>query len=95
MTRTILFVLIAVLLSACTTPSVREDALPTQPTAVRTHPLPCHAPAHLVRDLTVPWSMRTYVIGSCPSTAAPAVSIVPAIPAASDIELSASERATP
>ena len=95
MTRTILFVLIAVLLSACTTPSVREDALPTQPTAVRTHPLPCHAPAHLVRDLTVPWSMRTYVIGPCPMRELPATSTVPATPASSDVELSASGRATP
>lgn len=95
MTRVGVYLLTALLVCGCTAPPVREDAHLAQPKAAEMLPSPCHAPAHLVRDLTVPWSMRTYVIGPCPTRELPAASTVPTTPASSDIELSASERATP
>ena len=95
MTSARVCLLTALLVCGCTAPAVREDAHLAQPKTDEMPPPPCHAPAHLVRDLTVPWSMRTYVIGPCPTRELPAASTVPATPASSDVELSASGRATP
>ncbi len=55
MTRALsLFIVIGVL-SACATPGIHERALTPKSTAAQTAPLPCRAPEHLVRDLTVRW----------------------------------------
>ncbi|MGH8646102.1 MAG: hypothetical protein ACREX4_17250, partial [Gammaproteobacteria bacterium] len=67
--------------SGCATPPVQEDPDPVQATAA-----PCRTPAHLVRDLTAPWSLRTYVIGPCLGARSRAVSTRPAAPASSVIE---------
>lgn len=92
MTRALWFLFTALFVSACTTSPVREDALAAQPTAAQTPPPPCQSPEHLVRDLTVPWPTRTYVIGPCPKAEARVVGTRPAAPASSDFELSASGR---
>lgn len=89
-------------LSACALPPVQdvafseEDALSTAK-GLKTPAPPCTPPAHLVRDLTVPWGARSYVIGPCPMPEAPAVSTTPTaqrLPGA-DIELSAGGEALP
>ncbi len=82
MTRTRLILLVALSASGCATPPVQED--PVQATAAPTPP--CPTPAHLVRDLTAPWSLRTYVIGPCLGARSRAVSTRPAAPASSVIE---------
>ncbi|MGH8614032.1 MAG: hypothetical protein ACREYF_18895, partial [Gammaproteobacteria bacterium] len=56
-----LILLTALIASGCTTAPVQEE--PVQATAAPTPP--CQKPAHLVRDLTVPWSVRTYIIAPC------------------------------
>jgi hypothetical protein len=66
MMRASSFLLATLLVSACTAP-VREHAPPMQPAALRAQPV-CHPPEYLVRDLTVPWAVRTYVVGPCPET---------------------------
>ncbi|MGH3994201.1 MAG: hypothetical protein ACRDSN_17280 [Pseudonocardiaceae bacterium] len=80
--------------SACTTAPVREEAPPMQPAALRAQPV-CHPPEYLVRDLTVPWAARTYVVGPCPDKKANAANASPAVPASSEIDLSASQRTAP
>lgn len=94
MTRASWFLLAALLVSACTTTAVREDAPPMQPAALRAQPV-CHAPEHLVRDLTVPWAVRTYVVGPCPETEGPTASRNPVAPVTSDLDFSASQRTAP
>jgi hypothetical protein len=70
MTRALpLFILIGVL-SACATPAIHERTLTPKTTAAQTllPPAPprCRAPEHLVRDLTVRWDVRSYLVGPCP-----------------------------
>ncbi|MGH2401016.1 MAG: hypothetical protein ACRDF6_14365 [bacterium] len=65
-----------------------------QPAAVRETPV-CHPPEYLVRDLTVPWAARTYVVGPCPDKEANAANAIPPVPASSWIDLSASQRTAP
>ncbi len=85
MTRALLLFILTGILSACATPAIHERALTPKSTAAQTAPSPCRAPEHLVRDLTVPWRARTYVIGPCPLPKAPAVSSVPETPAGFDL----------
>ena len=64
-------ILLAVLAtSGCATPPVQKDPDPV-PTTPAPSALRCHDPHHLVRDLTVPWSRRTYVIAPCANTGSP------------------------
>ncbi len=86
--------LLAMLVSACTTAPVREDAPPMQPAALRAQPV-CHPPEYLVRDLTVPWAMRTYVVGPCPESETPTAGRNPVAPATFDLDFSASQRTAP
>ena len=65
-----------------------------QPAALRAQPV-CHPPEYLVRDLTVPWPVRTYVVGPCPDEEANAASVSPPVRASSEIDLSASQRTAP
>ncbi|MGH8567468.1 MAG: hypothetical protein ACREXU_05470 [Gammaproteobacteria bacterium] len=65
-----------------------------QPAALRAQPV-CHPPEYLVRDLTVPWAARTYVVGPCPDKEASAANASPPVPASSEIDLSASQRTAP
>jgi hypothetical protein len=65
-----------------------------QPAALRAQPV-CHPPEYLVRDLTVPWVVRTYVVGPCPDKEANAASASPPVRAWSEIDLSASQRTAP
>ncbi|MGH8650996.1 MAG: hypothetical protein ACREYE_01930 [Gammaproteobacteria bacterium] len=68
MTRALpLFILIGVL-SACATPAIHERALTPKSTTAQTAPPPCRAPEHLVRDLTVRWAVRRYLVGPCPGS---------------------------
>ncbi len=83
------------LCAACATPPAREDGLPMQPAALHA-PQPCLAPDRLVRDLTVPWELRTYVVGPCVHTGAKAVSgNEPAVPETSAIAVPQSQRTAP
>lgn len=84
-----LILLAALTASGCTTPPVQEDPDPLQATAA-----PCQTPPHLMRDLTVPWNLRTYVIAPCPGAGLRAMSTGLA-PASSAVEPSASERLAP
>lgn len=86
--------LLAMLVSACTTAPVREDAPPMQPAALQAQPV-CHPPEYLVRDLTVPWAVRNYVVGPCPETEAATASGNPLAPVTSDLDFSASQRTAP
>lgn len=94
MIRASSFLLATLLVSACTTAPVREDAPPMQPAAFRAQPV-CHPPEYLVRDLTVPWAVRTYVVGPCPETEARTASRSPVAPVTSDLDFSASQRTAP
>jgi hypothetical protein len=95
MSRAFWWLLSGSLCSACATPPVREDAYPAQRAALQT-PQPCHAPDRLVRDLTVPWEQRIYVVGPCPDTEAKAASAnEPAVPESSANEFSQSQRTAP
>ncbi len=94
MMRASSFLLATLLVSACIPAPVREDAPPMQPAVLRAQPV-CHPPEYLVRDLTVPWAVRTYVVGPCPDKEANAASASPAVPASSEIDLSASQRTAP
>jgi len=93
-----LILLTALAASGCTIPRVQEHPDPVQATVAPTPP--CQTPAHLVRDLTVPWNLRTYVIAPCPGVApcpgagSTPVSAGPAAPA-SALQRSASERLAP
>jgi len=84
-----LILLTALAASGCTIPPVQEHPDPVQAIAA-----PCQTPAHLVRDLTVPWDLRTYVIAPCPGAGLRAMSTGLA-PASSAVEPSASERLAP
>jgi hypothetical protein len=55
----------------------------------------CHPPEYLVRDLTVPWAVRTYVVGPCPETEAPIAGRNPRAPVTCDLDFSASQRTAP
>ncbi|MGH8569952.1 MAG: hypothetical protein ACREXU_18590 [Gammaproteobacteria bacterium] len=85
MTRALLLFILIGILSACATPAIHEHALTPKSTAAQTPPPPCRAPEHLVRDLTVPWRARVYVIGPCPLPNASAVTSVPEAPAGLDL----------
>lgn len=90
-------------LSACALPPVQdiafsgEDVLVHTANRVETPALPCMTPMHLVRDLTVSWGARRYVIGLCSTPEAPAVSTTPTAPGlpGADIELSTGGEALP
>ncbi len=94
MMRASSFLVATLLVSACVPAQVREDTPPMQPAALRAQPV-CHPPEYLVRDLTVPWAVRTYVVGPCPDREAKATSASPAVPVPSGIDLSASQRSAP
>jgi len=66
MTRALPLFIFIVVLSACATPAINERALTLKSTAAQTAPPPCRAPEHLVRDLTVRWDVRSYLVGPCP-----------------------------
>ena len=94
MMRASSFLLATLVVSACTSAPVRQDAPPMLPAALRAQPI-CHPPEYLVRDLTVPWAVRTYVVGPCPDKEANAASASPPVRASSWIDLSASQRTAP
>jgi hypothetical protein len=57
---------IAVGLTACANTG---EVLPTvAPVATAAAPAPCMPPKTLVRDLTVLWAQRSYVVAPCPET---------------------------
>jgi hypothetical protein len=55
------------LVSACaTSPPAKEHVAPdASPGPPRDRDLTCLEPSYLVRDLTVPWAQRTYLVGPC------------------------------
>jgi hypothetical protein len=93
MTRVSSFLLATLLVSACTTAPVREA--PPMPPAAAPETRVCHPPEYLVRDLTVPWAVRTYIVGPCPDKEANTANASLAVPVSSGMDLSASQRAAP
>lgn len=65
MTRALSLLILIGVLSACATPAIHERALTPESTAAQTPPPPCQSPEHLVRDLTVRWAVRSYLVGPC------------------------------
>ena len=71
--KTLTLTFFITLLTACATPPpVKENpsvssGIGAEPEAppVTTLDLTCIEPSYLVRDLTVPWAQRTYLVGSC------------------------------
>ncbi len=71
--QTLTFAFFVTLLTACTTPPPAKENLSTpsgigaEPEAspVSTLDLTCLEPSYLVRDLTVPWAQRKYLVGPC------------------------------
>jgi len=71
--QTLTFAFLVTLFSACTTPPPAKENLSTpsgigaEPEAppITTLDLTCLEPSYLVRDLTVPWAQRKYLVGPC------------------------------
>ncbi len=71
--QSLTFTFFVTLLCACATPpSLKEN--PSAPSGIGAEPeaspvttldLTCLEPSYLVRDLTVPWAQRTYLVGPC------------------------------